>query len=209
MSHNNITASNDKEKAQLFNNYFYSVFSADDNLSAFVFATTPNDIVITEPNVLDALQLLDVNKACGINSISPKIVRYCALPLLKLICHLFSVSFSTSDTTIEWHTHRVVPIYKSGDKSLVSDYRPISLLCILSKVLEGIVYNNLLVYLKQTLTVHQYGFLPGRSALQQLQKLLLALNSVKQKLTSFIWTLEKPSTLSYTTGFCRNYRPLQ
>ena len=184
MSHNNITASNDKEKAQLFNNYFYSVFSADDNLSTFVSTTSPNtieDIVITEPDVLDILQSLDVNKACGIDSISPKIFRYCALPLLKPICHLFSVSLSTSDIPTEWRTHCVVPIYKSGDKSLVSNYRPISLLCILSKVLERIVYNNLLVYLKQTLTVHQFGFLPGRSALQQL--LLVTETLLSAKLT--------------------------
>jgi len=184
MSHNNITASNDKEKAQLFNNYFYSVFSADDNLSTFVPTTSPNtieDIVITEPDVLDILQSLDVNKACGIDSISPKIFRYCALPLLKPICHLFSVSLSTSDIPTEWRTHCVVPIYKSGDKSLVSNYRPISLLCILSKVLERIVYNNLLVYLKQTLTVHQFGFLPGRSALQQL--LLVTETLLSAKLT--------------------------
>ena len=88
MSDNNITASNDKEKAQLFNYYFYSVFSADDNLSAFVSATPSNtieDIVITEPDVLDILQSLDVNKACGIDSISPKIFRYCALTYMSLI----------------------------------------------------------------------------------------------------------------------------
>jgi len=47
----------------------------------------------------------------------------------------------------DWCTHCVVPIFKSGDKSSVCNYRPISVLCILSKVLERIVYNSMLKHM--------------------------------------------------------------
>jgi len=117
--------------------------------------------------VLTILYSLDVNKAAGIDGISPKVLRFCASSLLKLICYLFTVSLSTGSISTQWHTHCVTPIYKSGDKSLVST-TDLSLLCILSKVLEKIVYNRIMRYLEGSFTKHQYGFLPGRSALQQL-----------------------------------------
>ena len=94
-------------------------------------------------------------------------LRLC-LSLLKPICHLFAVSLSSGNIPSQWRTHWITPIYKSGDKSLVSNYRPISLLCILSKVLERVVYNNILRYLECSFSGHQFGFLQGRSAVQQL-----------------------------------------
>ena len=60
------------------------------------------------------------------------------------------------------------PIFKSGDKSLVNNYHPISLLCVLSKVLERIVYNQVMDHINGLFTIHQFGFLAGRSATQQL-----------------------------------------
>jgi len=39
------------------------------------------------------------------------------------------------------HIHQITPIHKSGDGSLVNNYRPISLLCTVSKVLDKIFYN--------------------------------------------------------------------
>jgi len=61
----------------------------------------------------------------------------------------------------------------------VTNYRPISLLCIFSKVLERIVYNNIIRHVQSKLTKHQFGFLPSRSTLQQL--LLFTENLFKAK----------------------------
>ena len=61
-----------------------------------------------------------------------------------------------------------MPVFKSGDKSLVNNYRPISLLCIISKVHEKIIFKNLFDFLYNRLSVYQFGFVPGRSCLQQL-----------------------------------------
>jgi len=98
-----------------------------------------NDIKFSNLDVLGLLISLDTSKGCGINSLSPKLFKFCAVPLLQIICHLFHTSISFSTIPIDWCTHCVVPVYKIGDKSSVSNYRPISLLC---KVLETIVYNN-------------------------------------------------------------------
>ena len=129
------------------------------------------DIVMSQSDVFDILTSLDAGKASGIDNISPKIFKYCAAPLLQVICHLFSTSLQNNSIPQEWRTHCVIPIYKAGDKSSVSNYQPISLLCILSKVPERIVYNNIR-YVQDKLTEHQFGFLPNRSTLQQLLYLL-------------------------------------
>ena len=173
MFHNNQQACNDQEKAQLFNNYFYSVFSSDITtpVSESALSTSTSmlqDIEITESEVLTILSSLDGNKTPGIDNISPIVYKCCALSLLKPICHLFAVSLSSGNIPSQWRTHWITPIYKSGDKSLVSNYRPISLLCILLKVLERVVYNNILRYSECSFSCHQFGFLQGRSAVHQL-----------------------------------------
>jgi len=129
---------------------------------------TLHDIEVSHSDVFDILTSLDVSKTSGIDNISPKIFKYYAAPLLLVICHLFSVSLKNSSIPQEWRTHCVIPVYKTGDKSSVCNYRPISLLCILSKVLERIVYNNIFKHVHDKLAKHQFGFLPNRSTLPQL-----------------------------------------
>jgi len=101
MTYNNDRASSDSDKAQLFNNYFYSVFSTTDDIPT----TNPkhqssspilHEIHFSNSDVLVLLTSLDISKACGIDNYSPKIFKYCAMPLLQVICHLFRTSLSHS-----------------------------------------------------------------------------------------------------------------
>ena len=63
----------------------------------------------------------------------------------------------------------MVPIPKTGDKSVISNYRPISLLCSLSKPLEKLVYDKIYDYVVETfITDFQFGFIGNRSTLAQL-----------------------------------------
>lgn len=173
MFYNDKQASTNQDKAQLFNDYFYSVFTHSSDSIPDQPDSTPNsdtlhNIEILSSEVFDLLTNLDTNKACGIDNISPKLLRYCASPLLQVICHLFTISLSNSTIPKDWRTHNIVPVYKSGEKSSICNYRPISLLCVLSKVLERIVYNYMIDHIEGKLTKHQFGFLPKRSTLQQL-----------------------------------------
>ena len=68
----------------------------------------------------------------GIDGISSKLLKNCALALYIPIHHLFSVSLTKHVIPNEWKCHSITPIHKSGDKSQVINYRPISLLCIIS-----------------------------------------------------------------------------
>ena len=83
-----------------------------------------------------------------------------SLPFQKCILHCCFPA--------EWKLYWITPIYKSGDLANVSNYRPISLLSSISKVLERLIFNHILVFISPQLSNLQNGFIPGRSCLQQL-----------------------------------------
>lgn len=62
-----------------------------------------------------------------------------------------------------------------GDRHKVNNYRPISLLCTLSKVLESIIYSKIVSFVKKAICQNQFGFLPNCSSLSQL---LVSFNSI-------------------------------
>ena len=115
----------------------------------------------------------------GYDGISPRLLKHCALPLCQPLLHLFSLSLSQNYIPLEWRTHLIKPIWKSGNKTSVENYRPISLLCITSKVLEKIIYNHLINFAVKSVSTTQFGFLHSRSSLQQL---LILFNNVVNSL---------------------------
>ncbi len=81
------------------------------------------------------------------------------------LADLFNKSLQDSVLPLDWVSANICPVYKKGDKHCVSNYRPISLTCILSKVLEKIVHAKLYSMLEENklLSNHQYGFRRQRS----------------------------------------------
>jgi len=97
----------------------------------------------------------------------PQSIEISCWCLMSIRRYLFQLMITNNYLPSEWHTHCVIPIFKSGDRAVISNYHPISLLCIISKVLEKIVFISVKL-LSNSFTPHQFGFLPGRSTLQQL-----------------------------------------
>ena len=82
--------------------------------------------------------------------------------------NLFSSCLELGDIPSEWKIHKICPVPKSGDLLCVENYRPISLLCITGKVLERIVYDKIIDFIRPKISNHQHGFLQNRSCLTQL-----------------------------------------
>ena len=128
------------------------------------------DINVSESNVFKILQSFDVSKAMGCDGISPELLKQCSLSLYRPLHYLFSLSLSQSYLPLEWRTHLIKPVFKSGDKNSIKNYRPISLLPVVSKVLEKLVYNRIVDFISSSISSSQYayGFHRGRSTFQQL-----------------------------------------
>ena len=155
-----------KTKADLFNKYFHSVYTVDEvNDINDSYRTNLTSISFHEGDVYNILSSLDPTKAGGIDEISASFLKHCSLGLCYPLHHLYSVSLAIGRIPQEWRTHLITPIYKSGDRS---DYRPISLLPIVSKVLERIIYDRIVPHISQQLHPSQFGFSKGKSCLQQL-----------------------------------------
>ena len=68
----------------------------------------------------------------------------------------------------EWKMHKIVSVYKSGDKTYVKNYRPISHICVVSKVLERLIYDKIINSVSNCITQYQFGFQRNASTQQQL-----------------------------------------
>ena len=106
---------------------------------------------------------MDISKAKGLDGIGPSISKYCALAVCQPLFHLFKVSIVKHKLPVEWKLHGITPIHKSGDRGSVTNYRPISLLSTALKVLERLVYSKLSVFLSESMSAVQFGFLRDHS----------------------------------------------
>ena len=91
-------------------------------------------ISILPEEVYYCLSSLDANKAAGIDGLDPRFLKQCAGSITPLVYHLLNLCISSHSLPVEWQTHLIVPVHKSGSKTDIKNYRPISLLCIPSKI---------------------------------------------------------------------------
>ena len=168
--HNGEHHSSSIDKANIINDYFSAQSTVDDT-HATLPPLNPSDtvlseIVVSEQDVNDVLKLIDGNKACGPDLVSPKLLKEGATVLTPHLCKIFNISLVSSIFPSDWKTANVVPVHKKGDRTNTSNYRPISLISCIGKVFEKCVFKHLHNYLvsNHKLTPVQSGFTPGDSA---------------------------------------------
>ena len=139
-------ASNTILIAELFNSYFASTFTNHihnhemKNTDTADFNEPPpqilDEINFSELEVFAALRSLNPDKALGPGGIPGRILKETAQQIAPSLTLLFNKSLHSAVVPDEWKLANVVPVFKRGIKEHVQNYRPISLLCIVSKVLE-------------------------------------------------------------------------
>ena len=122
------------------------------------------------------LARLDVSKATGPDGISARVLKECAHELAEPLSKLFALCFRSGVQPRMWKTANVVPIHKRSSRSTLKNYRPVSLLCIISKVMETLVNRHIVNYFEDhhLLTSHQFGFRRGLGTSDALQALQTA-----------------------------------
>ena len=114
-------------------------------------------------------ETLPVGKASGPNAISYRILRELSSELSTPLCSLFNHSLHTECVPISYKEANVTPVPKKGDLSIVSNYRPISLLNSEDKVSERLVLKHLYNHLHRhnLISSLQSSFMPGDSTVNQ------------------------------------------
>ena len=116
-------------------------------------------------NSFNRLTVLDVNKASL--GLSSTLLQACVNEISPSLCRLFNLSLELGTFPEKWKDANLVPIHKCESKTMVSKYRSISLLDVLSKILERQVYNEIFSIICPHLTHRQHGFLLGKSTVSQ------------------------------------------
>ena len=169
------------QKADLMNNYFVLQTKTD---TAGLALPETNDIdqnydeappgleqiKITENQVLNILNTLDVNKSTGPDKLPTKILKMIAILIVKPLTSLFNKSISSGTFPQMWKEATVTPVFKkNGSPSDIKQYRPISLLPCLSKILEKKMCSQFTPTLPHNLlSDKQSGYRPHHSAELQL-----------------------------------------
>ena len=169
------------DQAELFNKFFKDQFSEPSTYDIEIDQT--NDIFNIDfrcTRIYNILHKLNVNKAMGPDGIHGKVLKHCATSISYPLSILFNLSYTTGKIPLEWKLANVVPVHKKGCKSNVENYRPISLTCIVMKVYEKVIRDELMFRCGHLIDDRQHGFLQFRSCTTQMigycDSLALSLN---------------------------------
>ena len=182
----NRTISSPGDMAEAFNDHFTNIGqvlaqevpSAEVN-PEFYLSHTDKAFHLKTPSldvVFNLLRNIDEKKATGLDMIPSKLLKMAASIVTPSLTAIFTKSIITGIYPTEWKMARVTPVFKKGEKSDLNNYRPISVITVVSRVFEKIVYDQLYQYLNdnQLLSSCQSGF---RSLHSTLTALLEATNS--------------------------------
>ena len=127
-------------------------------------------IHISSSGVLKLLQQLNPTKASGPDNLSPRVLRELSQQIAEPFTIIFQRSLNEGVLPDDWHRANVVPVFKKGQKYLCSNYRPISLTCVISKVMEHIISSNIMSHANTHNILYplQHGFRSRRSCESQL-----------------------------------------
>ncbi|CAH2085474.1 unnamed protein product [Euphydryas editha] len=154
----------------LFNDYFHSVFDAPVSQSSSSLQITPESvtdsisrIVLTIEVVEKYLKSLDVAKSCGPDGLPPLFLKMCCETLASPLTFLFNLSLSDGIMPGVWKQCHVVPVFKSGDRHNIKNYRPITKISTIPKVFEKLIYDIIFPLLRPIIIDQQHGFINKRS----------------------------------------------
>ena len=108
---------------------------------------------------------MKTNKSTGLDGISVRLIKDSTDVISKSLTNIFNLSLITSTFPSVWSVGKVKAVFKSGNRSDVNNYRPITILPVVSKLLEKAVYCQLNKFLTEQnlLTTKQFGFRPKLS----------------------------------------------
>lgn len=165
---------NQEECPTVFNNYFASVFTQEDH------STIPpledvdyqymSPIEISVTGIASLINNLKISTSAGVDDISTKILKNTVIHSSNILCYIFRQSLTTGEIPNDWKIGKIIPIFKSGDKTNARNYRPISLTSVSCKILEHIIVSGVAQHLDSNnfFFTNQHGFRKGFSCDTQL-----------------------------------------
>lgn len=145
--------------------------------------------------IANLIYKLKSNVAPGIDEITAAELKLICPLISEVLAYIVNLVLTTGVFPTELKVARVTPIYKGGGMNDMSNYRPVSVLTILSKIFEGVIYDRLISFFNkhQVITAHQYGFQKNKSTEQ-------ALTVIKDKI------IENMENKKFTLGLFLDFK---
>ena len=179
-NHKNEEISDDLEKAEILNNHFASVFTAEDLNDIPVFAPVREemeiiqDLQLTEDTIVKQLKNLNPNKSAGPDGVNGRIFKELAIEIAPILKLLFDRSIHEGQLPYQWKEAHVIALFKKGSKRSANNYRPVSLTSICCKIIEKLIRDAIVDSLEKQGLFHkdQHGFRYGLSCCTQLLEVM-------------------------------------
>lgn len=177
VSFNNVISSSAEGVCSAFSNYFQSTFLDCDisvNLTPrvadehFTVTSHLNNIYLDQAEIHKLILNLDLSKSAGPDQLPARFIVGCSDGIVLPIYLLFKRSLHECTVPAIWKSAFITPVHKKGSKFEVTNYRPISKLCIFSKIFERVIYTQVYAALQNVFNSTQHGFLKNKSTVSNL-----------------------------------------
>lgn len=215
-----------QESVDFINNFFVNVGSELSNNILQKLQLTENDLVhknkytnspvnsfmlweIDEAEVHKTILSLKNTKSAGWDGISAEFIKKTSNFVVTPLTHIFNKCFSSGKFPNVLKDSIVIPVFKSGERDSITNYRPISLLSTLAKILEKIINNRLIGYLDRNdvLSKNQFGFRKNKSTTDAVENFVTTvagnLDSKKKCLGIFLDLAKAFDTVSIPLLICK------
>lgn len=185
MRFNDSAASDNSGVANLFSDYFSTVYATGNarvhDVPLPTFSDLPNNVAFSLEDISVGLSRLKNINSVGPDGLSGYFLFNLTSELTLPLWILFKRSLDERVFPSIWKLSSVTPIFKSGDKDDVKNYRPISILSHLAKLFESLVVHHIQPSVNQILVQEQHGFRPCRSVVTNLLLFTNFVSSVIEK----------------------------
>jgi hypothetical protein len=200
--------------ADSFNKYFTNVGTS---LARKIPDSTKNPMSFIKTSVLDSIYLHETNDAevkniimalkntsPGWDGVNAFIVKESSEIILQVLVHIINLSLVQGVFPLELKIAKIIPLYKGNSKMQLTNYRPVSVLPVLSKVFERIMYKRLLSFINKHNLLYQYqfGFRAGHSTnmalICMIDKVLTAINNGEYVIGLFLDFSKAFDTVNHT-----------
>jgi hypothetical protein len=129
---------------------------------------------VDESEVLELGMSIESKTSLDINGLNSKVLKEVLPSISSPLSYIFNRSLLTGLIPDKLKVARTCPIFKSDEREYLTNYRPISCLPVISKIMEKLVYKRLSKFLNENnlLYKHQYGFQSGKSTIHPLTNIL-------------------------------------
>ena len=162
--HNDNLIVDDIERANLFNIYFSKQSEIEDSNSNFPnlshVTNQISEIKLCENELEDVLKVIKPTTASGPDVINPRLLKEATSIIKHPLCKLLNLSLRVASYPSQWKRANKTPVFKNNKQNDVKNYRPISLLNVISKCMERCVYKHIHNHPlhSDSLTICQSGF---------------------------------------------------